>query len=112
MGTAELCGLASCLGLWLNKQVKSPDKDASWSLQPHLHPQLPSALLHSASSSGAGVALHRLSAAAAISNKSGGHCDGKPAPVIQLHNFFTTSVSLSKQTGSRQEAVDPAVCFI
>lgn len=52
MGTADLCGLASCLGLWLNKQVKSADKDTRWSSQPHLHPQLPPSLLHSASSSG------------------------------------------------------------
>lgn len=52
MGTADLCGLASCLGLWLNKQVKSADKDTRWSSQPHLHPQLPPSLLHGASSSG------------------------------------------------------------
>lgn len=49
MGTAELCGLASCLGVWLNKQVKRRDKDVRWSLQPHLHLQLPSALLYSPS---------------------------------------------------------------
>lgn len=113
MGTAQLCGLASCLGLWLNKQVKSADKDACWSLQPHLHSQLPSALQHSASWSGLASpsAVLRVCSAPVIRGKSRRHCDGKTVPVIRQHNVNNKGVP-SKQTGSWQEAVDPTIWFI
>ena len=110
MGTAELCGLASCLGLWLNKQVKSPDKDARWSLQPHLHPQLPSAL--SASSSGAASPSTISPTLPPYLINQEGIVMVNLLPSYIYTTFFTTSVSLSKQTDIRQEAVDPAVCFI
>lgn len=94
MGTAQLCGLASCLGLWLNKQVKSSDKGARWSLQPHLHPQPLSPLLHSQSSSGLAsptAILQSPAPALVISNKSWGHCDGNNCPLSYRGTTFTTS---------------------
>lgn len=108
MGTAQLCGLASCLGLWLNKQVKSSDKGARWSLQPHLHPQPLSPLLHSQSSSGLAsptAILQSPAPALVISNKSRGHCDGNNCPLSYRGTTFTTRVAKQRD----REAVDPGI---
>lgn len=89
MGIADLCGLASCLGLWLNKQVKSADKDTHWSSQPHLHPRLPPTLLHSTRSSGLASPC---ATSSATYNKSQGHCHGKTTAVIQQHNLYKKAI--------------------